>query len=57
MEISVAIGAFESPDRITVDITDDTTYVPEVASDLLRRGADTALRLYRDLHPAEKTGG
>ena len=52
MNVTVTLGAFESDDR--VEVADDTAYVPEVASDLLRRCGDTALRMYRDLHPAEK---
>ena len=54
LNVTVTLGAFESDDRIEVEVADDTAYVPEVASDLLRRCCDTALRMYRDLHPAEK---
>lgn len=52
MEVSVQIGAFEADDRISIELSDDQQYVPEVVSDLLRRAADTALRLYGELHPA-----
>lgn len=52
MDVTLTLGPDDAP--VTVEISDDSQYVPEILSDWLRRGADTALRLYRDLHPAEK---
>ena len=51
MDVSISLGSDE--DCITVEVSDDTAYTPELCSDLLRRAADTALRLHAETHPAE----
>lgn len=54
VDVSVTLG---NPDEgIVVEVSDDTAFTPELASDLLRRAADTALRLHADLHPANDAG-
>jgi hypothetical protein len=52
----VTLGSSEDDGGICVELSDDTLFTPELASDLLRRAADTALRLHHELHPAEPKG-
>lgn len=52
MDVHVTIGSTEDDGGIEVGLCDETAYTPELASDLLRRAADTALRLHHELHPA-----
>ena len=51
MDISITVGHDDST-GINVEISDERDYTPEIVSDILRRAADTALRLHRELHPA-----
>lgn len=54
MDVTVSPG--EGDDAVTIEIGTESDFVPEVASDLLRRAADTTLRCYHDLHPATDPG-
>jgi hypothetical protein len=40
--------------KVSVTISDETGYSPDVCDDFLRRCRETALATHRELHPAEK---
>jgi hypothetical protein len=52
LDVAITLGHGED-NGVNVEISDDTAYTPEVLSDLLRRAADTALRLHHEMHPTD----
>lgn len=52
MDVTVALDTGDG-DEITVTISDDHSYTPEVVSDICRRAGDEAIRMHRELHPAD----
>lgn len=52
MQVVVSLGC-DDDEPVTIDISDDSSYTPEVVSDLLRRAGEQAIWLYgqiRGLH-------
>lgn len=50
--MNVTIGC-DADEPVTVEISDDQSYVPEVLDDVLRRACERALWIYRELHPVD----
>lgn len=50
LDVSVVI---DDDGTITVSISDETGYAPDLIDDALKQAGAEALRVYRELHPAK----
>lgn len=51
--VSITTGSDDNGDTCEAIVEDDSSYVPEVVSDLLRRCGESVVWMYQQTHPAD----